>query len=993
MIYSERMAVRLGQFPLLTTDLPQGGNADLAELGLDHPDDAAYLLTVNWAVDATQDRGLPEEPHRVLIGETPTKENGGCRHVPDSRTLKSANSHRYHIDGLLGAGHRPWGVLCTGFVARANKPGTELHACAMDGTEIGGTRRRLKDQDVTCVLVGPNIFELRADGDVTISDLFVFTATPDMFAAGPGLVARVAPTFEPEDKPDPWPYDDQAYLGIQGLQPKHALHLRQLADSLARGNTNPPSAAVLDREVHRRSPSDMSDAVAALGPVTAAAEDLLQVLRAPQRTYEVDGSTLDISSGTDRLSLTYAQILQLIARQGPVEALTLGNAVTLPILDKYELGKPVEDEAGAYQAMRSGRMPFPLILVTGRYHDAALQDFVDEFGIGGLDMLRSGEVKPKSAQIGMFDPEARDGPATATIRTRLSANSASLMQFVSRISRTGDEEFDREIESKLLNGRLPYAADGDERNLTGLPEIGLGRTALPLEAEADLQLQLYPRDMFGRWPDCEAAPCHLLPRPVGVPALHSCQLIYGADGMIAALIVMEWDRKIRSLKNVELGLAITNRQAADAIRPIAPADGLACPAFAAGTRLLMEFDLAGDPTNGAQLPRGVRVERILRLPRPAAAAKPKADAAEDSLLYEITVPLGQVTEIMALRVNQAAALQVELVADAAEHVSGTRRSSAPLPRLASEILDPRPPVLEVSPWKIAWTGLPNGETNQARISLALPRAVGGPAAEAYQIWRAPETAVLRLVLARHFEDIADADRYLAAVRRESNMAVRLGLIQRLIEPRLKDPSFATDLSIVFRADSTARIAAGEGFAEIIVTAQQSGFEFVWFTAVSRDGVQSDKIADPCLRVVAVPKAPIPQAPTLRLITSDDDGHLEIAGLCLALVSYHRDFDAGLTRFFWDHGDLITDASELLFELEALSELTVAEASTYVADIEQFIEENLPFEHTRIYVLMPNRSAERHHFAVEFKGAPLSTHAPDQIPSPRSQLESVYLKAD
>lgn len=997
MTYSERIAVRLGQFQVATEELPHGGTADFSRLGVER-ESIETLLTINWAVAASLERGLPEEPYQILLAQLPTVANHGCILVPDI-TLDRSISHRRHIDSLLVApGPRPWGVLCVGFVASGAKPGTMIFCRAMDGTEIAGSRREIGDGPGEFVLSGPNICEICANGDVTLQGVILCTATQEMLGEY-SLIAKVGPSFEPSVKPASWPYDDQSYLQNVGLSPQEALQLRQMADSLARANTPSPTAQILIDEVHQRDPATVSLEIEALPPVSDVCEDLVNLLREPDRAYEVDGNALPASSNTDTLSLTYAQILQLLARQGPVEALTLGNAVTLPMMRAWELGPFVPDESSAYALMQQGRMPYPLIVVGGKYFDATLNAVVEEFAIGGLDFRRSGEVQPV-AELGKgYEPAGLDDPPTADLRVRLGVNASTLVQFVSRQSASGEEIFDRVSDDRPDHesvgpplGRHPYADAPDELNLAGAPVIALGRIALPVASPGTLGLGLYPRDMFGRWPGAEFAECPLPTRPVDKPALHSCEPQYRSDGTIAVHLVFEWDRKIRTLANVEIGLAIQNGVVDQVTPALKPNDGLLCPAFDAPTKLRISFDRAGNPFDTANLPLGVRIERIERLAPPATVPDIGAGAIEDSLLYELTIPLGTVPDVMALNADPDAGFAVKLVGDAAEHVSGTRRSDEPVSWVSSKILDPRPPVLDVRPWKIAWTGLPNGETNRAHISLPLPKSVDGPAAHAFQVWRSSETAVLDFALSRHFDDPDEAAGHLATVRRETNMAVRLGLIQRLIEPRLADPNYARDLSAIFRADSSIAIPGDAHFADLTVTAQQSGFEFIWFTAVSRDGIQSDKSRSPSLSVVAVPQAPTPQAPILRIISSDDNGHLETAGLCLAIVSYHRPFDAGQARFFWDHGNGISDSSELLFELPVLAELTNAEAAAYVADIADFIEARMPFAHTRIFALMPNQTAARHHFGVELKIASQSANVADQIPSPRSQVESLFLKS-
>lgn len=990
MTYSNRIAARFAQFPADRTELVHGGEGGVKALGFVGIEKIDHFITINWAVAATAGRGLPVRPYTIEIAAfVPDDDNGNFARGPGDVSLSKANGHRWDVDDLFGRNvNRPWGILCLGLVARADQDGGELFCRSFDGSEINGTRLAVGEIDRKCAFFGPNIFEICATADITISHIAAYTLQPNLLdELGFELVASVGPAFKSEDTPTPWPYDDQSYLQIHNLKAKDALRFRQLADRIARSNTPPPTLQRLIDAVHQQDPSSIEKLIDENEAIQALTRELETCLKDPSARFETRVDSPHPTGSTDTVSLTFAQILQLLAHQGPVEALTLGTAVTIPRTKNDLFTGRIESVGDAFDLMSKGRMPFPLIMVRGQFFDAALQQVVEEFAFAGLDLLVDGQLKPKSSPAGYFEPEVRDEPATAAIRTRLHSNSSSLILYASE---KNDAAAEQVIEERgTPRAFCPSTPDADESNAVGAPQLWLGSVAVPLTAERDHNIWLHPRDVFGRWPISEEAPCHLFPRPVGAPDLISCQIHYAADEVVSTVVAFEWDRSVRSLQSAAFGLAFSNMSSESRDLLLLPSDGLSCPAFLKGEALILDFDVDGKPINVDLLPAGVTIAEIRPAEAPADTGRegPVADRSR----YELTIRLGTIRDIMALRKDPANPLLLNLVVDAIEHVSGTRRTEPPLPRLSSEVHDPRPPVLDTHPWAIIWTALPNGETNEARASLELPRVPDAPRAVMFNVWRSQETAVLNFALHRQFSDAADADAYFAAVRSESNPAVRLGLIQRLIEPNMKDPAFMKALSALFKADPTGTIAASNDSVEIQLPAQQTGFEFVLFTATSRDGVQSSKIANPCMRVVAIPRPTMMTTPGLRLISWDDAGYFEVAGLCLAIASYPEPFDAGHVRFYWDHGGAISDANELRFNLRALAELSLAEATAYIANINKIIQDSMPFEHNRIFMLMPPMTVDLHHFAIEFQTRIGGGDPTEQIPTPRSPLESLYLR--
>jgi hypothetical protein len=215
------------------------------------------------------------------------------------------------------------------------------------------------------------------------------------------------------------------------------------------------------------------------------------------------------------------------------------------------------------------------------------------------------------------------------------------------------------------------------------------------------------------------------------------------------------------------------------------------------------------------------------------------------------------------------------------------------------------------------------------------------------------------------------------------------LFQNLIKKNLTDADFRQRFTTLFRANSTARIPTEKEQVEIILPAPQTGFEFVLFTAVSAYGVESAKDPLMTLRILAVPSRRQIPTPSLRIITTDDTGLFEPSNLCLAIVSHMEPFEAEAVRFFWGSGD-IPDANALLTALPPVSQFTVDQAAAYIFEIADIISRSVSFSYVRLFLLTTTRrTKDLHNFAVDIK-PPNGTLAPDQIPSPRSQMQSHFL---
>ena len=437
---------------------------------------------------------------------------------------------------------------------------------------------------------------------------------------------------------------------------------------------------------------------------------------------------------------------------------------------------------------------------------------------------------------------------------------------------------------------------------------------------------------------------------------------------------MQWDRTTRRQADISLGIPLVAAKPNDttALETLfLPSDGITCPTFPAGNKLALTFDADG---NVSVNPSSLSVQLVRSTSEPD---KINGSESVKLQLYELIVPLGRPAELMDILTNDADRLFVQIVADASEKVSGSRRTKSPLPRLTKLIDDPRPPVILAEPWQIYWTGLPNGTTGEARPLLAFPETGDGPKPVGFHVWRTNETAVIEYTLRWEYADDKLVTRLIDLIRHERDMPTRLALFQSLIEKNLSNADFKQGFTALFRASTTTRIPAGEKGAEIVLPAHQTGFEFVMLTAISAAGVETAKEPLDSLRILAVPDCATIQAPSLRIITSDDTGLFEHSGLCVAIVSHPKQFEAAAVRFFWDAG-AISDADELVSALTPISEFTTKQAAAYVSDINDIIKNGVPFAFRRLFLLKPGRTSDRQHFAVDLK-SPNGASPLDQIP--------------
>ena len=909
----------------------------------------------------------------------PTLNEGGGGALKASQfKFDSSSRFRLALDAVYGSPAPAWGFLICGF--RVDEAvDTEFYGVDAVGAEIAGTRTRSNSGDEV-VFMGPRIFAVKSTRVAVASNIVVFTATAEMIEQATLRLADVGPAFLPKNKPVNWRYDNQSYLGRTGLDSLAALKLRIVADQLARAQAGNPTSVMLDSLVHRRSPTDIWSDLDQSDVVREVAEHLDDIRLDPFWTF-------DVKTGADvRLQVSAGPMLQLLARTGPVEALSLGQAVTLPVLREY-LPEIVVDAKSAYQFMlNKRRLPFPLLVVRGDFFDSKLGKVVSEYGIGGLD-LPSQSVVSSARQIGTRSPDALDGPAHADVEVSLEMSWSSSSFFVA----TGETDADMIL---IAGSRWPKPFVGaslepDSQNPNGYCSLRFGPVELPFTSDHLLQVALYPRDIFGRWSVPGRPECLLSPWPVASPGLLSLVFDY-SSGVLSARLSFKWDRTLRRQADIRFGLRLIAvslpGEAGRLETPFAPEDGVTCPVFGDKAELIVQFDDGNPSLSMTNPPVGlvVRLQRTIEEPAPTGVGTIQA-----SQLYEIVVPLGTARELFA-EVLDGNRLFVQVVADASEQVSGIRRTQPPLAIIRQIIEDPRAPVILSEPWAIQWTSMPNGVTGHAKAVLTLPKFGAGPRPVGFYVWRAQETAVLSYLLDWYFRDDEDnkSDMYLQTIRRERNMPARLALFQPLLESCLAELEFRNGFIKLFPADDVVQVPTDAERTEIVLPAHQSGFEFVMFTAVSNSGIETEKDPASLLRILAVPDRPQAQRPSLKIIPSDDTGIFESSGLCLAIVSYAVPFEADAVRFFWDVGGEKLDSDELLFKLMPIAELSRVDALRYISTIDHVLS-NIPLPNIRFFLLRPNRTADLHNFSIDLKPTNARTVL-DDVPSRRSSIQRHFV---
>ncbi|MER9353766.1 hypothetical protein NKI61_10755 [Mesorhizobium sp. M0514] len=944
-----------------------------AELGAPFPSNPSEMVSVCWSTEPAL--GMPVAPAVVDATQKPFSLGGHAVTVGNIQIEASTGFEANLLQHVPGAYIN--GLLCV--LAYGNALDTDCQIFAIDasGDEIPETRQ-LVSHNSKVLLFGPGIFGAKATARVNLQQVLIvgFSENAELPLRS---MAEVGPCL-----PGITCYDDQGYLGAKGDQ-QWSLDMRLKADALARANGNAPQSARLTSEVHQADPHTVASLVLQQEFVQRIPADFANILADPAWTYTqpVPG-TIDAN-----FEVCPSAMWQAIALMGPIEAVSLGQAVSFGVGQQFPyLGNRDEifDWIIGQQAL-----PFPVVRIT-TFH--ALRGFVDT---GSAQGNRYAANVRKSVQFARLilgaeptitaeateqrPPRIRDGAASCDACLVVDAPSQLDTFFVEQVA--GSENFFIEDASGAIKAYFPNSDESDILSHGG-PYLRVGPVELPFTMPANVTLGVYPRDIFGRWPKRDEPICRLDPWPVQAPTFGPSNLAYAASGQAYLSTTIMWDWSIRTPSDFRLGLIAVSDGKDPGLKSSLPISGLELPGENKVRYVSIVFDSHGNPGLSGEQPDGAEVGAIDPPPAdPDDLVQLAGINDPDPRTYALTMPLGPTSVIF----NASPTRFVALTADAWEAVSGKTedRRSKDKARTIARLDDPRPPTLEGSHWSLSWSSRPNG-ANVARAYLHGPAVTVATDLLGYMAWRAGESAVLDLALAG--QDADKAATLFDAVRRETNMQVRVRLVQNIVGTQLSDPRFAQRFVGLFLAANTTLVDKGY---ELDVPGTQTGLEFVMFTATSRSGMMSAKFDQQGLSNLYAIAVPVPlkvSQPALQIITYDPDGVLSLVGLCVAIVGLDRQGERRGIRFFWDSNPDIADSDEILHRLEPVAELSIKDARRYIDDIDSIIG-RLPFSEKRIFMLQPPQSWLPHCFCVDTVGLDAIGSDPNQdIASRRSEIVTV-----
>ncbi|MGH0218491.1 hypothetical protein NKY68_00180 [Sinorhizobium meliloti] len=942
------------------------------EFGGWFPPHPAQFVSVSWSSDPAL--GLPVAPAIVAATLEPVSIDGYSRRV-DQVVLEKANGFEEHLIGI-GPPVALDGLLCVLAFAAPAEP-CDIYAVDASGEEIPETRQHVV-QDSRVTLLGPGVFGLRSTAAATLYDVLLIGLHENVELKFTD-VAEVAPYLVGVGC-----YEPQMYLGVlDGAQASLVTRLK--ADSLARANTHAPASNRLDYEVHRARPDTISNLVLQQKFVVEAASNYSSIFADPTWSYsEAVPRTMDAE-----FEVVPAAMIQAVALIGPVEATTLGHAVSFPINSAFPSIKHIDE---VFDFIRNeGRLPFPIVRVE-TFH--AGHGFVDTGSVRGnradpntkrgrqlARLIFAEEEGVEAVPTKARPPVELDKPASCDVRLVIGQKIRLDSFYVEKVPRSDDFFEEDIVGSRSIKAYFPNVDETDVSAM-GRAQFVTGPFDLPLEGAGDKALGVYRRDVFGRWPKTPDAHCLLPPWPVQAPTLGQSKIQYTARGRVLLTNTISWDWALRTPNDLRLGLVIADRATDPILQESLPSGGLNLPGQPGRLQLSIVFDGQGNPAWSAPVSEDFSIDKITP-PQPDPDEQPASRGQPgdpDPRLYQLTIPLGSTSTLFA----ETPSAFVALTSDAWEVVSGSTedRRSTMKARAISRLDDPRPPSLVGSLWSLQWASRANG-ANVAKAFLKAPETTGATHAAGFNIWRASESSLLDFAL--EGED-GDAAALLDAVRRETNMRVRLNLVQNLVIGRLDDTASLERFAGLFRAADTT--SSDRGY-EIDIPGTQSGLEFAMFTATSKTGVSSAKFDQKGLSnlyAIAIPVAVPPQQPSLRIITRDPLDLLARSGLCIAVVGFEQHGSQRKVRFFWEDGPDVIESNQVLQQLDPITELSVVDAKRYVEDIEAILD-RVPFGRKQIYMLRPPESWLPHCFCIDTIGAmPIGLDDPmHEVASRRSPL--------
>jgi|GEM_PF-5796796 len=936
---SFQLYARMAQFPLKHLERVDEPGGTVDDLPLDN---AASLATVHWIVQS--DLGLPIAPFEIDLCARPV--SLGEHNTAKIAEISLDKTTKFELSLLPELRQLNCNdALCVSAALQAS-PGTEIYATDVAGNEIPETRQNAEALQGTA-FIGPGILGLRATGDVAIKNATVIAihANADLHFQ---RVATVAPVFDGVQ-----PYAIQSYDGLV-LPAREALSLRVAMDAVARANTASPSSSVLDIEIHREKPDAAIARVLTSEIVLQTIANFIDIARDPSWSYalqiepEVEGRICPV------------KMLQMLCFSDSVTATTLGQSVTIPLPPPFEALISLQT---IYEVVEEkGILPFPIVRVSG-YHAPPGLGQVKTVQLAGLVV---GGATPLTtlAVAAPRPPQGPDKPATCDVRLSLDRRSSGLTTFIDLSA--GADQFlldERKRPKHVLAGTSP-----DDQTDTGHPSFTLGPFDLPFISTETTVWTIHCRDVFGRWLRPSQPTCELTPWPVQAPRWGTIEVDYASMGTLNLRADIAWDWSLRSPYEIRVGLAFSNSE-----EEAQPEQGVKLPDTQA-VPLIIRFN-GDEPELDGDLPAGWSVFQL-----PDFASDHPAPPAVDYRRYRLNIGLGSANPIF--RENSRSNIQV--CADAWENVSGkTPERRSPIVRANSSIADPRPPQLSGSLWRLEWASRADGDGRcHAFID---PTGLADRPVAGFFVWRAHESALCDLGLKETFADEVAANNYLSALRAERDQAVRLAMIQSLIDPHLHRPVFRRAFVDLFEVDKNIML---KGPGQVSVAGVQSGLEFVMLTAMSLTNVPSDKLDLPDLRAIAVPNERVRRRADLRLLRPTPGSAYARSGLVVAAIGSGVAFPSEDVRIFWDSQPGLETSDELLHRLKPLSEISRDKIDTYVAGARASLE-RLSQVFWRCFILRPPPSWSLHQFAVDLCSPDPRTPA-EGIASPRSEIQFVQL---
>ena len=480
---SLRLQARMALFTLQTKAFVHepGEDVDLTgTFGAGFPTDTRMMATVNWIADPQL--GFVAAPFKIRVAKEPLSV-GSFGNTKSLLELRRSNN--YSIS-LLNDARGQSGIFCLSARLAAADAKTEIYATDMLGNEIPQTRQTATAPN-GAVLFGPDIFGLRANGDVKLTDVSIF-AIPDNPELETEIVAEVGPPFSSVSR-----YQNQTYLGVKH-PPVEAAALRLQADALTRENTTAPQPSRLLNEIHRRDPiSYARDFLRTKRFVTKSENNIDSLVGNGDWSYSEP-----IQGAAGELRVYPSRLWQYLALVGPVEAAFLGQSVSFPLAAGFTALTTGPD---IFQVIKeSNHLPFPLVIVEATH-------LLPATGEGASTEFRHNSFARLCLPTTTFDisvsatgpriPTKRDAPATSDIEFRFQRRLNSNVHFIERKTSAGDGIFEND-ETDFPKAHFAGSSAKDLSS-AGAPTCRVGPVNLPLDGPGELPLADHSRDVFGRW--------------------------------------------------------------------------------------------------------------------------------------------------------------------------------------------------------------------------------------------------------------------------------------------------------------------------------------------------------------------------------------------------------------------------------------------------------------------------------------------------------------